>query len=480
MFGIIFGDSFDLKLVPRTGIGRSTGSHRVATLMRTRGVNVEVVDFFNSWTDNELVALLNKFPKIDFIGFGLGLSILDRDKINLLISNARKLHPAIKVIAGGSNVLDNQYIGIDLFFKGFTEGAIDDIIEYLKTGEYGLLPVETIETHGVKEVVNCTHHYEKFDLSLLNTEYLDSDYIHPNEALPIEFSRGCIFKCKFCNYPLLGKNPNDMSYFKKEENLLRELTTNYEKFKTLHYFVLDDTFNERTDKIEMMLRIRDKSKLDLSFVGFNRIELLARKKEQIPLLKDLNFIGFHFGLESLNFPSAKSIGKGIQLTEILSTIDRLRTVYDDKLAITSNILIGLPHETRDTINAAIPMYSDELAGIDRVTFSGLVITNQTHGESEFFKNPEKYGYNILPENDGSWTSEHWSSKECEQLAKKLEDKLKYSKRTRLGPFMATGLQSLGFDFLSAAKHTFMGFPWQTVNERAKQFRANYLNNLKSL
>jgi hypothetical protein len=46
--------------------------------------------------------------------------------------------------------------------------------------------------------------------------------------------------------------------------------------------------------------------------------------------------------------------------------------------------------------------------------------------------------------------------------------------------MATGLQSLGFDFLSAAKHTFMGFPWQTVNERAKQFRANYLNNLKSL
>lgn len=397
MFGIIFGDSFDLKLVPRTGIGRSTGSHRVATLMRTRGVNVEVVDFFNSWADNELVALLNKFPKIDFIGFGLGLSILDRDRINLLISNARKLHPAIKVIAGGSNVLDNQYIGIDLFFKGFTEGAIDDIIEYLKTGEYGLLPVETIATHGVKEVVNCTHHYEKFDLSLLNTEYLDSDYIHPNEALPIEFSRGCIFKCKFCNFPLVGKKKND--YIREKEDVKAELIRNYNRWGTTRYILTDDTFNDNELKIDMVYEISQELDFKLSLSSFARVDLLWAYKGSLDKLVKAGFKGFFFGIETLNERTSKSINKGFTGDKLKNYLKEIKSQYPE-LHITAAFIAGLPYEPIETFNSNLEWAIKEKVFNSLIFFPfSITIDNKITAMSPFSYEWQNYGYEIMSDEE---------------------------------------------------------------------------------
>ena len=145
MFGIVFGDSFFYHGWPRAAISRSTGSHRIATLMRKRGVDVQVVDFFNSWNDDELASFVSKFPKIDFIGLGLGLSMLETNKVNTLISKVKELHPSVRIVAGGSNVLDNQDNGVDLFFKGFTEGAIDEIIEYLRSGKFNPFLIETIK-----------------------------------------------------------------------------------------------------------------------------------------------------------------------------------------------------------------------------------------------------------------------------------------------------------------------------------------------
>ena len=147
MFGILFGDNhfFGSKTNTRNTIGRATGVHRVATLMRKRNVDVEVVDFFNEWSDDELITFVNKFQKIDFIGFGVNLSPLEEEKVNLLISRVKTLHPLVRVIAGGSSVLDKNFLGVDLFFKGFTENAIDDIIEYLKTGKFNPFTVEKIK-----------------------------------------------------------------------------------------------------------------------------------------------------------------------------------------------------------------------------------------------------------------------------------------------------------------------------------------------
>jgi len=474
---------------------RPLGAYRIAAELRKFGYNILVIDMFSSVELPDFYALLDNLISDDtlFVGYSSSLFALTRSNgvfgnspisLGAINSYIKTINPKIKVIYGGSNSKElvrfnqknNDNLGIDYVMHGYSEHMIVEFVNNLKNSK----SQKFSNVHNRLYEIDYDYKGECYDFHNSWHEWHETDFISEGESLPLEVARGCIFKCKFCNYPLLGKNSHDMSYFKKEENLLREITTNYEKFKTLNYFIVDDTFNERTDKIEMMLRVRDKSKLDLSFVGYNRIELMARKKEQIPLLKDLNFMGFLFGLESLHFPSAKAIGKGIHLSEVISTVDRLRTVFNDKISITTNILVGLPHETKDTINATIPMYSNELAGIDRITFSGLVITNQTHGESEFFKNPEKYGYKVLPKNDGSWVSDHWSSKECTFIAKHLQDRLEFSKRNKMGPMAAMGLQSLKFNLLDTAKHISVDFDWENANERAKQFRKDYFNKLKTL
>ena len=397
MVGIIFGDSFYLKVIPRTGIGRSTGSHRVATLMRKRGIDVEVVDFFNSWYDDELVALLNKFSKIDFIGFGLSLSVLDTEKVNMIINKAKELHPSIKIIAGGSNVLDNQYVGIDLFFKGFTEGAIDDIIEYLKTGEYGPLPVETIITHGEKEVVNCTHHYEKFDLSLLNTEYIDSDFIHPNEALPIEFSRGCIFKCKFCNFPLVGKKKND--YIREKEDVKAELIRNYERWGITRYILTDDTFNDNEIKIDMVYELSQELDFKLNFASFARVDLLWAYKGSLDKLVKAGFKGFFFGIETLNERTSKSINKGFTGDKLKDYLKEIKNQYPE-LHITGSFIIGLPYESIETFNNNLEWAIKEQIFKSFVFFPfSITIDNKVTAMSPFSYEWQNYGYTIMTDEE---------------------------------------------------------------------------------
>jgi radical SAM superfamily enzyme YgiQ (UPF0313 family) len=393
--GIIFGDSYYRN--PRVAISRSTGSHRIATLMRKRDVSVEVVDFFNSWTDKELNEFIGRFPKLDFIGFGLGLSPLKTKKVNNLIAKVKELHPGIRIIAGGSNVLDNQYVGVDMFFKGFAEGAIEDILEYIKTGKFDPVLVESIEANGLKNVVNCTHHYERFDLSRLNTEYTDRDFIQPNETLPIEFSRGCIFKCKFCNFPLVGKKKND--YIRDKEDIKQELIRNNKTWGISRYILTDDTFNDNELKVDMLYEIANELDFKLSLVSFARVDLLRAHKGSLDKLVKAGFKGFFFGIESLNERTSKTINKGLTGERLKEYLLKIKQDYPE-LHLTGGFIIGLPYESLETFTKNIE-WAVESEIFDAFNFFPLSITidNKVTAMSPFSYEWQKHGYEIMPKEE---------------------------------------------------------------------------------
>lgn len=404
MFGIIFGDSFYWQnksgihgQTNRPAIGRSNGSHRVATLMRKRNIDVEVVDFFNSWEDDELNSFIIKFTKIDFIGFGLGLSKLNTEKVNLLISRVKELHPGIKVIAGGPNVLENLYVGIDLFFNGFTEGAMDDIVEYLKTGNTEPLPVEIIDHGGTKSLVNCTHHYNITDLADLNIEYLDSDFIHPRETLTIEFSRGCIFKCKFCNFPLVGKNKND--YIREKEDIKQELIRNYNRWGTTKYFITDDTFNDNEIKVDMLYEIANELDFKLDLISYLRVDLLRAHAGSLDKLIKSGFRGFLCGIETFNDTTGKSINKGLTGDRLKNYLLDIKKQYPD-LHINASFILGLPYESFETFNSNIDWALDN-GVIDHYSFFplGIFKDNKVQELSPFSKEWQNYGYEIISDSE---------------------------------------------------------------------------------
>lgn len=395
MFGILFGDNF--YETPRTAISRATGIHRVATLLRQRDVTVEVVDFFNAWSDDELEAFVSKFEKIDFIGLGLSLSELYIPKITKLIKLVKTNHPHARVIAGGSSVLANHYEGVDLFFKGFTDGAMDDILGFLKTGKFNPFLIETIKTHDVKKVVNCTHHYAKFDLSNLRTEYIDRDFIQHNEALTLETSRGCIFKCKFCSFPLVGKNKND--YIRDKEDIKQELINNYVRWGTTKYSITDDTFNDNEVKVDMIYEISQELDFKLNFVSYARVDLLNAREGSLDKLVKAGFKGFFFGIESLNERTSRRIGKGLTGDKLKNYLIDIKQKYPN-LHITGSFISGLPDESITVFDENID-WAMKAGVFDSFNFYplGIPVDNKVNYTSPFSTEWKEYGYEIMTEEE---------------------------------------------------------------------------------
>lgn len=472
------------------------GGYLIASSLRKNNFNVLVIDYFSHMGYKNLESILKKVisDKTLFVGYSASLLFISQEsllkenyfldfnfyQLNKLIKD---LNPKTKIIFGGAcskniwqyNLEYNDNLGINYVMHGYSEKMILDFAISLKNNK----TPKFNNVHNKLYEINYDFKGEQYEFNKSYHIWHDTDFVRKHETLPLEISRGCIFKCKFCSYPLLGKNPNDNSYYKSEKNLLFEILYNYQKYKTLNYFVLDDTFNERIDKIEMMLRIRDKSKLDLNFIGYNRLELISRKSEQISLLKDLNFTGHYLGIETFNYPSAKIIGKGIKLEEIRETIDKMRTVFNNRISITVSLILGLPKETPELFQKNTEWLWNENSGVDSVMWNPLSLSYNTHSESEFFKNPIKYGYFLAK--DGTWISDSWTQldaiKTAEEYTNKFRD-LGFQKITTFRSAILAGFH--GFNYFDLIKTKLKDLDEQKTNNISEFYINNYVTNLKKI
>jgi radical SAM superfamily enzyme len=358
--------------------------------MRSQGLEVEVLDFFNSWHVDELEKVLKAYCP-DFIGISFGLGQLDDFRVNTFLSLARTINPNIKVIAGGNQVLYNTIQGIDLSFKGFADGAIEDIVAYLKTGVYpNTVLINEVNLGIAKKIVECNHYYSRFDLSNLRTNYTANDFLLPNESLALETSRGCIFKCKFCNFPLIGKNKND--YIRSKEDLKQEIVYNYNTYGISQYNITDDTFNDNEIKINNMYEISQEIDFDLKFMCYARIDLLNARPGSLDKMVKLGVRGMFLGIESLNPETSKIIGKGFTGDKLLNYLREVKQQYP-KLHLTGSYIIGLPKETLEQSRANINFTIDE-GLIDTSPMYALHIPKQTGGVdiSAFSTEWDQHGY----------------------------------------------------------------------------------------
>jgi hypothetical protein len=163
----------------------------------------------------------------------------------------------------------------------------------------------------------------KNDSSDLTIKWLESDLIKHN-FLPIEISRGCIFRCRFCAFPLLGKKKND--YIRHVDNLSAELRRNYEMFGVTNYWFNDDTFNDNVVKLEYVAEAIAKSGVKITYTAFLRADLIERFPETIPMLGDTGLVAATFGLETLHPEAKKAIGKGLDNERQFEAIRQLKPV----------------------------------------------------------------------------------------------------------------------------------------------------------
>lgn len=495
MKGLIFGDS--LYEVPRTSIARTSGGHRIATLLRKQGVDVEVVDFFNSWSLDELKKIVDSCS-LDFIGFSLGLGKLDYEKTNQLITYTKECNKDIKVIVGGAHSLDEGFDGIDLYFKGFAEEAIPDLIEYFETGIYRPDKIETIMFPTTKHVINCNKHYPAIDLTKLRNEYTDNDFLSSRENLGLEVSRGCIFKCKFCSFALIGKNKND--YIRDKEDIKQEIIDNYNKWGITNYSITDDTFNDNEIKVDYLYEISQEVDFDLSFMAYIRVDLLRAKPGSLDKMMKAGFKGMHFGIETLSLETSKSIGKGFTGEPLKAYLREIKDKYPN-LNITSSFIIGLPNESYEQAAANIhEIVAEKLVDSAPLYPLGIPKKAEMHTDlSEFSLTWDKHGYEELTVEEATkllelpkysmfkgidlevrsfseviWKNSHMNVFDAWLYTSKLKQEIHSS--TNISGWHCFAASSDDITVDQRLGYTRLEWDWNSVKQSTEEFVQNYKRN----
>lgn len=495
---ILFTDSNDHLYHAKT-----LGPYRIASELRSQGYSVLVVDYFGHWLNDfkSLNLLLEKAISKEtlFIGFSgvffsLDSSVISEensfdqyrkerflidawpaelDLINQFHDVIRTKFSHVKLVYGGlyNNEKYKHIVNlVDYVVTGVADSTVIDLANHLKNNtriKYSP-SLKYMQPSKKCKIIDYDVKGLAFDFHNSATLFNEDDNVVPGEVLPLETSRGCMFKCSFCDFPLIGRKKNSTEYIKKVENVAAELKNNYEKFNITKYMIVDDTFNESTEKIESMLRARDLSGVNIEFCSYIRLDLVSRFPEQISLLRELGIRAAFLGIESLDWESAKAIGKGIHPNRSKETIYAMKDAWKDQVSLHGHFIVGLPNDNPETLDRWVPWVIDDNNPLSSVFFGPLGIFAK--GFSDIANNPVKYGYTVTKIHNSHstyWSNQHWDFRAAAEYARDIMNPIWESGRVKVGKWEIMGLQNLGYSF-----EELISLPIKDLSKRAIKNKVN--------
>lgn len=437
-------------------IGRNLGVYRIAHYLREHDWDSEVIDYTLYWTLDELKELsrsrIDKDTK--FIGFGHMFSVWSVELENF--TEWLKIeYPGVVLISGSGVAPQFESKCIDYYIQGFGENALLVLLKWLFSN--GELPKFSIFN---KKLINGNEMYPSFPMKSLMVKYQDRDYINPNEWLGIEFSRGCKFSCAFCNFPVLGVKGD---YSRDALDYYTQVMDAYDRFGVTNYFVSDETFNDRTEKITKFADATQLLPFRPWFSGFIRADLMISRKEEKEELARLGFLGHHYGVESFNKESVKVIGKGMDPERIKAGLIDTKNYFMNRGLYRGSIslIIGLPEDTAEQTESTIDWLKENWRGQSFIPFALEIPVGEFDTPSKISIDYKKYGYTVMDDaiiqsNEGhdminmkvASTLLHWQNKFMNlNQAMDLQEKMYYELFKEENGFTLNcwGLGSLGID-----------------------------------
>ena len=499
---------------------RPLGAYRLASELRNYGYEVLVIDFFSKWIKQpkKLHELLQLCLSDHTLFVGYSGTFFSRDngiktrsdgskdyyesyyrgghadiytqkqvssdmwpeqveKIFTLNQYIKKLAPKAKIFYGGakSNMIDRQLeeSGVDFVVQGFADSVIPDIMSRLAQNKN---PVYDVNFQPSKlRVINHDILSTQLNFSKTTTRFHASDCVEPYEVMPLETSRGCLFKCKFCSYPLLGRKKNDPDYHKHKSVVEDELLRNYYDFGITKYMIIDDTFNESTEKLVKIYESVQKTGLNLEFSCYLRLDLLARYPEQMKLLYDMGMKSCFLGIETLNPASARAIGKSSEIHKVKNTLSQAKEIWGQDVVVYGSFICGLPRDTEQTINEWMQWVWDNSEILDSFNINTLGITRLNAWASEIDQDPAKFGYTF---EDGYWINDQGLTQQrAMKLADEWMEKSWTSGRLKVTSWEMMGIQNLGYSFKQLRQYTLDKLPWEEFTKALENRVIRYQNRL---
>lgn len=412
---------------------RPVGPFQLANVLRKQGYTVQVIDQF-PWIAymgvDQVLALFDKFvgPETLWIGYsstwfkrikdlkpgrvdhmpGGVMKNIDEIRANTLLFDNDDLikiktfvldkNPNVKFVMGGARAAIGKsatpsFCGplIDYYIEGYADNTV---VRFSKWCQDTTQPLNALENFDGSFSIIDDVKAQGFDYNNFSFRWHDHDLVNQGETLPMEIARGCIFNCAFCSYPLNGRRK--MDYLKNPEILREQFLDNYNRFNTTSYFFLDDTFNDSVEKLQILHdEVFSKLPFKIKFGAFMRLDLINAHPETIPLLRDMGLSGAFLGIESMNYESTKSIGKGITKEKIINVLTTLKSEWPDVI-IDSQFIMGLPYDSEETIREWLDLLLTPEFPLDAAKIEPLHLdlnkVEKGIWVSQFERTPEKFGY----------------------------------------------------------------------------------------
>jgi hypothetical protein len=469
------------------------GPYKAASRLRQVGFDVQVIDHLHIFSLAEikkiLTKLINKHTLFVGVNSFMYLNIentqspgeaeyqregikFSSKEIGSIIPHGRKynqeivdlvknINPDCKLVLGGPDAQDHQYFkDYDYIVHGYADMSIINLANHLAYG------------HDLKKarrtlwgpIIIQDSKAEGYNFSEDPMIYHANDIILEKETLFIEIARGCIFQCKFCSFPLNGKTKND--FIKLQEVLYQEFMDNYNRFKITRYMFCDDTFNDSTEKLQMMYDISKRLPFELEYWAYIRLDLLAAHPGNIKLLFDSGCRSCYFGIETLHEKTARLIGKGGSRSKLLNTIKLIKDTYGDKISLLGSFIFGLPHEPVESLEKTAEQLLSNNTGLDTWRVHALSLNAAVNEfTSDLDKNYEKYGYVKLGLIDQwliDWKSEYTSYQEMKIKVDNLNTQSDASGK-KINPMQPFQIASLGTDLAFSMNKPVNSFDWHQVD-----------------
>jgi radical SAM superfamily enzyme YgiQ (UPF0313 family) len=261
---------------------------------------------------------------------------------------AKKLFPQVPVIAGG--------IHVTLMPEDFSSNLHFD---HLVLGEGEIVFTEILRSLAKRERPEKIIRGKPANLDLLPMEDLDlfkGIAALPIFNLPVPFvsiisSRGCLYKCTFCQPAerlLFGNTVRRKSVDRVIEELkLIQKATHFESF-----MIHDDCLSEARPWIEEFCEKYTAAGLGKPWACQVRADHVCRHPELIAKMKNAGLAGVHVGFESGSQKMLDLMEKGITVKQ---NYDAYKILKKLGIQIFGMFILGLPTETKQDVSETIKM-----------------------------------------------------------------------------------------------------------------------------
>lgn len=243
---------------------------------------------------------------------------------------------------------------VDVVVYGEGEFAFRAILERRERGE----SLDGIPSVMTKEAAKCAD----LDISLqyipdLNTLKMPSrhllhlsryysPFVRSRRVTTMMSSRGCPYRCTFCDRPQMGK------VFRKRSarNVFEEMSYCVKELGIGEIIFYDDTFTIDQGRVLELCDILEHEKLPVQWDIRARVDTVT--PEMIRRLRRAGCVRIHYGVETGSTRIQKAIKKNLNLDQVKEVFSMTRREGIETLGY---FMIGLPSETREDVEMSLDL-----------------------------------------------------------------------------------------------------------------------------